>query len=135
MSCGIIGLTKPLRMVVFPVATYMTNFIKHIFFRPRLSREAWLAYFHRLPDTIEVDWQRDGGFIIGRVRAGEHRFCTQGRNAREFIEMVNDAIYAVFDIPEAYSGTLKSYAPNHEDMQKLADGSIPAHAFNLKKQT
>lgn len=98
----------------------MLNFIRtlrtHSFFRPKLSQEAAEAYFHRLPNQIQVAWFRDGDVIVGKVKTQEHEFMTQGRTADEFIEMVNDALVAAYDIPSEYIDCIsqvRAYTPTH----------------------
>ncbi len=91
----------------------MLHFLKR-FFEPDLPRESFIAYFNRLPDSIEVEWKRDGNFFVGRVKAGEYEFVTQGRNAREFIDTVNSSVSIVYDIPRRYIDLMmkvKTYLP------------------------
>ena len=95
--------------------------------RKRFSRrypEVLFACVNKLPENIEVSWEREDGLIVGTIRADEgHEFMTQGRNAKEFIEMVNDAVYDVpieyYDLLEKY----KAYVPPSDEMAKLADTS------------
>lgn len=100
----------------------MSNFIKKIFFKPKLSFEAFEAYFNRMPEEIYVRWKRDGKFIVGRVKAGEYEFITQGKDGDDFVDMVNDSIVTVYDIPEDYVDLIKAgrtYKPKKEEMEKL----------------
>ncbi|TSC66041.1 MAG: hypothetical protein G01um101477_247 [Candidatus Doudnabacteria bacterium Gr01-1014_77] len=104
--------------------------------KPRLHREAFDAYFSRLPSEIEVDWFRDGQFIIGEVEAGELKFRTQGKNVDDFIEMVNDAIIRLNNIPEEYINTVRSfqaYTPSVEERAKLADAAVESAKIFAKK--
>jgi hypothetical protein len=94
------------------------------FFTPKskLSDEAFLAYFNKLPDSIEVSWFRSDGFIVGKVVAGENEFMTQGKNPRDFIDMVNDGVVMVNRIPESYRGAISrahSYSPPREAIDQL----------------
>jgi len=90
------------------------NNLKSGLFNQPLSQEAFEAYFHRLPDDLEVSWFRDGKFIIGNIKAGESRFVTQGLDAEDFIDMVNDAVITVFGLPKQYYDVIRrthAYAP------------------------
>ena len=110
--------------------------IKNFFVKPNLSPEAFEAYFQRLPEAIEVHWERDGDMIIGRVVIGEQEFYTQGRNPKNFIEMVNDAIYTLYDIPFEYIeavSKVKAFRPTKEELEKLYDGAIPKSKFSVVK--
>lgn len=92
-----------------------------------LSREAIKAYFQRLPDTIQVTWFRDSGYIVGKIKAGENEFVTQGKNAEDFIAMVNDAVMTVYDIPVEYDDLIKSiktYSPHLRELAKLEDMGV-----------
>lgn len=115
----------------------MIKSIKKHLFKPKLSHEAFVAYFNRLPDNIEVRWRRDGKFIIGNVVANGKKFMTQGLNADEFIEMVNDAVITVFNIPENYVDVInksKAYSPTEEEYKKLNDNRISHSSFGFKKR-
>ena len=115
----------------------MMKFIK-MFFKPKLSREAFIAYFNKLPDTVEVSWMKDGGLIVGKVIAGDNEFMTQGRNADDFIEMVNDAVITAYRIPESYIEALKktgkTYLPAKEVWINLNDGKITRSKFSFEKK-
>jgi len=114
----------------------MVTFLRKIF-KPKLSREAFIAYYYKLPDSVSISWQRDGGFIVGSVKAGNHKFMTQGKNADDFIEMVNDSIIAVHDIPEDYIDVLrknKTYLPSDEEWLKLNNGKVMKSRFSFIKE-
>ena len=99
-------------------------------------QEAYVAYLRRLPQRIQVDWLRDGKFIIGKVTAGDDEFVTQGHNAEEFIEMVNDAIFTINDIPENYIDILhklNTYDPPEKEMKMLQDENILKATFGFSK--
>lgn len=115
----------------------MLKALKRIIFKPRLSREALEAYFFRLPNAIQVSWFRDGKFIVGKVNAGEHEFMTQGKNADDFMNMVNDAIYAVEDIPEDYIDVIqkmRTYKPPATEEAKLRNNQVANSVMALNKQ-
>lgn len=106
------------------------------FFKPKLAKEAFFAYFYRLPDVIQVKWFRDGDFIVGEVTAGEHKFVTQGKTADDFIEMVNDAIIVANSIPQDYIDVVrqyKTYRPSLEEENKLKNLSIKGSIISVRK--
>lgn len=112
--------------------------IKRCFLKPSLSPQAFEAYFYRLPKTLEVKWERDSvdNFIVGWISDGKKEFMTQGKDAKDFIEMVNDAVYTYFDIPEDYVhalSKLRTYNPPTTEMEKLADKSIKERSFRFKR--
>jgi len=101
---------------------------------PLLDRDAFFAYFHKLPDKIQVGWFRDGKFIIGEINDGEHQFKTQAKSAQEFVKMVNDAIYTLHDIPADYVEELekvKTYNPRPDELKKLADKNVESSHLNM----
>jgi len=112
------------------------NLVKSLFFKPKLSREAFEAYFHRLPDNIEVKWFRDRNFIVGEVTAGENKFVTQGKDADDLIEMVNDAVITVNSIPKEYIEAIrqyKTYKPPLEEELKLRNPNIRGAVISVRK--
>lgn len=112
--------------------------IIHKLFRSKdkLSKEAFEAYFHKLPNDIEVRWFRDGDFIVGKVVAGEFKFVTQGKDADDFIEMVNDAVIAVNSIPKEYIDVIKqykTYKPPLEEETKLRNLNVKGSVISVRK--
>ena len=101
------------------------NSIKRMFGRS-LSHEAVLAYWHKLPNRIQVEWLRDGKFIIGRIDADGTKLITQALSAKEFVDMVNEAVLAAYDISEQYFKILKEkrFKPTPEHFKKLDDTAI-----------
>jgi len=112
--------------------------IKNLIFRPSLSREAALAYYNRLPDRIRVEWFRDGKFIIGRIKIeNEEGFMTQAISAQEFVDMVNDGLFAYYDIPNEYLGVLKKckqFVPPANEFAKLNDAAIEKSEIGFQKE-
>jgi len=116
----------------------MNKILKILGFRPKLSEEAFEAYYNRLPEKVEVDWFRSENFIVGKVTADGQQFMTQGKNADDFIFMVNDAILAFNEIPEDYQLRMKSsfaYNPPAAEIDKLKNASIKKAilSFDRKK--
>jgi len=90
---------------------------------------------------IGVSWQRDGKFIIGSITVDDgDEFMTQAKSAKEFVEMVNDAIYATYEIPAEYIpllGGLKRIKPPASEFKKLNDAAVKKSAmvFDTRKAT
>jgi hypothetical protein len=101
-------------------------------------KEAFDAYFNRLPNTLQTQWFRDGDFIIGKVETEDGTsFVTQAKNADEFIEMVNDALFAVYEIPKEYFDslmTVKKFLPKKEEFERLNNASIKGSSLGFIKK-
>lgn len=116
------------------------NEIKRKIIKPEIFPEAFFAYFHKLPSNIQVEWFRDGDYIVGNVTAGDKKFVTQGVGADDFIRMVNESVVLAFDIPRNYINLIiknKVFSPPIEDRKKLEDVSIKSSNFgfvNSKKE-
>lgn len=98
--------------------------------------EAFWAYFNKLPNSIEVTWMRDGDLIVGEVKADDITFKTQGKSAQEFVDMVNDSLFAVYEIPVDYFALLegKRFHPNPDGFKKLNDIAVKKSASNFERQ-
>jgi len=106
-------------------------------FKPKLEREAFEAYFDKLPNRIKVKWFRDGKFIIGEIEAEGDKFLTQATSANEFIEMVNDTLFAFYEIPSEYINDLlqyKRFVPPESALELLRDGSIRNSKISFEKR-
>ncbi len=114
----------------------MFKLIKTLIKKEKINQEAFCAYLDRLPDNINVSWFRDGKYIVGKVIAGDKKFTTQGLSANDFIEMVNDSVFTVYDIPKEYFGIIsvnKIYLPNKEQRAKLDNKNINYASFGSEK--
>ena len=89
------------------------------FFRKKeIIPEVLYAIKYKLPDNVEVEIkeEKDGNYF---AKIKSLPGCiTQARNPLELFEMVNDAIYTYFDVPEQYQPYLKMYIPSEEVRQK-----------------
>lgn len=101
--------------------------------QPELLREVYIAHFHRLPDNIQVAWEREGEYIVGTIKAGDKEFMTQGKGPEDFVEMVHDAVYTAFDIPGPYRPGMKAYDPPQEFKQALGNKRIRESSVALAK--
>ncbi len=99
--------------------------------------EAFWAYYNKLPKRIGVTWWRDGELIVGEVLAEGVAFKTQGKSAKEFVDMVNDSLFAVYEIPIDYFALLEGnkFHPSPEGFQKLNDMAIKKSDVNFERQT
>lgn len=112
--------------------------VKKYLFQPVLSPEAFDAYYFRLPDNIQVEWIRDGKYIVGKVIADKNRFTTQGESVEDFIEMVNDSVYTINGVPLEYIDAIKkckAYNPPIEVLTQLRDPSVIRNTISLQKNT
>jgi hypothetical protein len=116
----------------------LLNKLVSSFRKPEIYPEALRAYYFRLPDSIEVDWKKEDGFIVGEIKDDKNNvFYTQGKDPKDFVMMVNDAIYTAYGIKKEYkaplSSTDKYYMPNTEAWAKLSDGTINRDVLHVKK--
>lgn len=105
-------------------------------FKPEIYPEAYFAYFHKLPNEIQVSWFRDDGMIIGKIQAGAKEFMTQGTGADDFIRMVNESVATVFNIPDDYFDIVtqtRTYSPPAANRKLLEDKSVTRHSFGFVK--
>ena len=115
----------------------MKNFLS-FFFPPKLEKEVVQAYRHRLPKGIRVSWKREDGFIVGEifVKDGCDPIFTQALTPKEFVRMVNDAVFIAFDFKPEYIEFFHDkniYSPTAADWSKLNDGKVPSASFGLQK--
>lgn len=111
--------------------------LKEIIFPSDIYKEEAFAFADRLPNRIKVGWFRDGKFIIGEIIDGNNTYYTQAKSAKEFVEMVNDAIYSVYGVKQKYFKILgeDKYHPTEAEFERLNNGRIPNAQMNLVKQT
>lgn len=101
-----------------------------------LEPEAFNAYLHKLPKNIKVEWQRNGKLIVGEITAEKNKFMTQGYSGKEFVEMVNDAVYTMYDVPEDYRHAVRqsrAYNPSQDEQQKLEDAGVKKSSITFSK--
>ena len=110
--------------------------IKEFFVKPEIYEEAAIAYFNRLPNSVQVSWFRDGKFIVGRITADGQELMTQAFSAKEFVEMVNDAVFSFYGIPKEYFKVLdkKKMHPSKEGFDRLNDAAIQKSTMSLEKE-
>jgi len=89
--------------------------------------EVLMHHKARLPNSeVRVAWQRDGEFIVGKIHDGKNVFIAQGRSAKEFVEGVNDALYAAYEVPTKYAERLGDYrlTPSPKEFEALNNKAI-----------
>lgn len=110
--------------------------LRNKFFPPEIIEEVFVANLHRLPSELKVKWFRDGKYIVGNITAdGNVMFMTQAKSAKEFVEMVNDALYATYDIPNHYIPLMRKFSPTPEQFSQLNNISIKSSDFNYQLRT
>ncbi|MCK5416455.1 hypothetical protein KAI92_03445 [Candidatus Parcubacteria bacterium] len=120
-------------------SVYYKNKLKNIFnliINTEPNEEVLLSNFHKLPEEIKVSWFRDGKFIIGDILADGHKYKTQAKSANDFVEMVNDTIYSVYEVPSNCINTLskvKRFNPKPDEFKKLNNYSIEKSDMSLIK--
>ncbi|MBI3627457.1 MAG: type II toxin-antitoxin system HicB family antitoxin [Candidatus Sungbacteria bacterium] len=76
------------------------------------SQKKDLTYYEQLlPQSVQVEvhQEEDGSFW---ARVLDFKGCyTQGKDFRDLLEMVSDAIYTVLDVPEEFRAFLPRYIP------------------------
>ncbi len=80
-----------------------------------------------LPTAVQVAWEREGDFIVGKILVGDETFVTQGRSAEEFVEGVNDTLYAAYGIPLKYAERLGGdyrLTPPRQEFEALNNKAI-----------
>jgi hypothetical protein len=108
-------------------------------FSPEISVEALEAYYNRLPSTISVKWHREMGYIVGEVQVEDNQpFYTQAKNGKQFIEMVNEALMVVYEVPKDYHDVLKSFRKfiprNPEELKKLYNNDCLEGTLGVSKE-
>lgn len=69
--------------------------------------EVLIHHKANLPSNgVQVAWERDEEFIVGKVFVDGDTFIAQGKSAKEFVECVKDALYAAFNVPTKYAEAL-----------------------------
>lgn len=107
-----------------------------IFGDDEIIYEALLNYGNKLPSKgVIVSWERDGDFIVGKILADGQTFIAQGRSAKEFVEEVNDTIYAAYSVPMKYAERLGGgvrLMPPAKELEALNDKAVKKSSLNLK---
>lgn len=95
--------------------------------KEEVIREVAEVHAQNLPKRVEVSWERDGEMIVGEISLDGDKVMTQAESAKEFVEMVNDAIYTACNIPNLYVpilGGLTRIHPTEEEFAKLDNASV-----------
>lgn len=122
-------------MPVLTPLMYRLHLLRDILFGDQeIIGEVLVCEQNKLSDKqVQVSWTRDGEYIVGTIHMDDQTFFTQGRSAKEFVEMVNDAIYAVYDVEPKYAKQLGHYrlVPSKDEFEKLNNSAIKKSAFNF----
>jgi hypothetical protein len=107
-----------------------------IFGDDKIIYEVLIHHKQRLPaNDVRVAWEREGDFIVGRINTDGHLFVAQGRSATEFIECVNDVLYAVYQVPIKYAESLGGdyrLTPPKAEFENLNNKAIKKSTLALK---
>lgn len=96
----------------------MSNIIERLFGSSSPDPETLMALRYKLPVSLNVSIQEDpSGKYVARI----HQFgnlrrplVTEGETGQELLEMVNDAVFTVLDIPENYRQYMTVFVPAPE---------------------
>ncbi|MBU4056375.1 type II toxin-antitoxin system HicB family antitoxin [Patescibacteria group bacterium] len=101
----------------------------NLIFKEDIITEVLIANKGKFPDNISVSIapSQDGGYI---VNINELPGCiTQAENGKEIFEMVNDALYAYFEVPKDYQPFMPVFFPP-ENERKQFNIEIPNQYLN-----
>ena len=103
--------------------------LKQLFKRYEILPEVLYALKYKLPDKIEVEIKEvdDGYYAKIKNLPG---CSTQAKSPQELFEMVNDAVYTYFEIPEIYQPYVQAYIPT-EDIRQKFGMKLPAGDYVL----
>lgn len=126
-------------MAVLSPLQYRLHLLKEKFFGDKEKiYEILVCYRDKLPSAdVQVSWTRDEEFIVGAINIDGEKYFTQARSADEFVEMVNDAIYAIYEVPPKYAELLGAYRlmPQQEAYEKLKNVEIKKSSFDFQVLT
>ena len=125
-------------MPVLSPIQYRLSLLKETLFGDReVAYEVLVCYQDKLPSAnIQVSWKREGDYIVGTISIDDEVYVTQARSAQEFVEMVNDTIYAAYEVPQKYIRHLGGnyrLMPSKEEFEKLNNLAAQESTFNFEK--
>jgi len=108
---------------------YRLHRIKEAFFGDNeIIYEVLVHHKANLPSKdVQVAWEREGKYIVGRILVDGETFIAQGSSAKEFVECVNDALYAAFKVPVRYARALGGdyrLTPPEQEFRNLDNKAI-----------
>lgn len=115
---------------------YRLSLIKRALFSDNETfYEVLVHHKANLPNKdVMVAWERDVDYIVGKIKVGNDIFVAQGRTAKEFVEMVNDTLYAAYSIPLEYAERLGGdyrLTPSEEEFKKLNNSAVSSSNLNF----
>lgn len=90
------------------------------------------AFTSRMPNTISVSITEDpSGRYVAKIKGihNSDEIVTEAETGQELLEMVNDAIYTVKDVPESYRPHMGGFVPPANVVEELKI-KIPAKYLN-----
>jgi len=90
------------------------------------------AYTSRMPRVISVSITEDpSGRYVAKIEGihNSHGMATEADTGQELLDMVNDAIYTIKDVPESYRPYMGGFVPPANIAEELKI-KIPAKYLN-----
>ncbi len=115
------------------IVSTIRNFFAEDDFYPEVAR----ANFHKLPESLKIEWFKNGKYIVAKIEANGREFRTQGKGADDFVFMVNDCIYTAYGIKPHHKDQMlkiRSFLPSEEDWIKLNDGQVKKSEFCMSRK-
>ena len=118
-----------------PIRFRLHRIKEAVFGDGQIIYEVLIHHRNRLPNRdVKVSWERDGEFIVGKVSVGDDVFIAQARSAKEFVEEVNDTLYAAYRVPINYSEKLGGnyrLTPPGREFDALNDKAVQKSSLSL----
>ena len=116
-------------MALLSPGHYRLHRIKEaVFGDDEIIYEVLISHKDRLSNKdVRVAWEREGDFIVGKIRVDDDIFVAQGRSAKEFVQEVNDTLYVAYGVPLTYAERLGgSYRliPSKQEFEALNNKAI-----------
>ena len=88
-------------------------------FRKKVISEVLIAYKGRFPENLEVSIKpsQDNGYVI--YVKNLPGCITQAETGQKIFEMVNDAVYTYFQIPEDYQPFMPVFFPTESERKEF----------------
>ena len=101
-----------------------------LFKKEEIIPEVLYSLKYKLPDKLEVEIKElEDGYYFANVK-NVPGCSTQAQSPEELFEMVNDAIYTYFDVPEQYQPFVQAYIPS-ENVRKKYGMKLPEGEYEL----
>jgi len=106
-------------------------------FKKPLVKEQFEAYFNRLPDSFDIDWRKDGDFIVANLKVNDgEEYTFQVISAEEFVEVMNNILFEANQIPYNYQkeiSKLGRFTLTDEQFNELNDKAVKKSELKINK--